>query len=328
MAGPGFRRTPGLYNRGMRIVSLISSGTEILFALGLGPHVLAVSHECDFPPSAQNLPRLTRSWIDSSCASSQIDAEVRRRLASGNSLYQIDAELLCRLQPELIVTQAQCDVCAVRLADVVDLVESRRELARSQIVALNPQSLGDVLADIGRIGGATDTQPAADALISQLRTRVTGVKRATSSLAESSRPSVVCIEWIEPLMTAGNWMPELIELAGGLSRLAVAGRHSDYVAWDAIRCLNPDVLLVAPCGFDLPRSQIEAANLAKLPGYAELRAVRGGRAFVLDGNAYLNRSGPRLVESVELLASLIHPELFGAPAGELAEERAWSRLSP
>jgi iron complex transport system substrate-binding protein len=310
----------------MRIVSLISSGTEILFALGLGPHVLAVSHECDFPPSTRNLPRLTRSWIDSSRASSQIDAEVRHRLASGNPLYEIDAELLCRLQPELIVTQAQCDVCAVRLADVVDLVESRRELARSQVVALNPQSLGDVLADIGRIGAAAHAQPAAGALISRLRTRVAAVEQATSSLAESSRPRVVCIEWIEPLMTAGNWTPELIELAGGSAGLAVAGRHSEYVSWDAIRRLNPEVLLVAPCGFDLARSQIEAANLAKLPGYGELRAVRDGRAWVLDGNAYLNRSGPRLVESLELLASLIHPELFGARADELAEGRAWSRL--
>ena len=325
----------------MRIVSLISSGTEILFALGLGPQVLAVSHECDFPRAAQKLPRLTRSLIDSSCASSQIDAEVRRRQGAGKSLYEIDAELLCRLEPELIVTQAQCDVCAVRLADVVELVESRSELAGSQIVALNPQSLGDVLADIGRVGAAAGVQSAADALVTRLRARVAAVEQATSSLVEISRPTVVCIEWVQPLMTAGNWTPELIGLAGGLSRLAVTGRHSEYVTWDAIRSLNSEVLLVAPCGFDLARSQIEAASLANLPGYPELRSVRGGRAFVLDGNAYLNRSGPRLVESLELLASLIHPELFGSGkygsglsgsglnderAGELAEGRAWSRL--
>ncbi len=314
----------------MRIVSLISSGTEILFALGLGPHVLAVSHECDFPPAARNLPRLTRSWIDSSRASSRIDAEVRRRLNAGMSLYEIDAERLCRLQPELIVTQAQCDVCAVRLADVALLVESRRELAGSTIVALNPQSLGDVLADIGRLGAAAGVQSAADALVTRLRARVAAVEQTMSSLAGNSRPTVVCIEWAEPLMPAGNWTPELIELAGGLSRLAVRDRHSEYVPWDAIRSLNPEVLLVAPCGFDLARSQIEAASLAKLPGYAELRAVRGGRAFVIDGNAYLNRSGPRLVESLELLASLIHPELFDEcarnRAGELAEGRAWARL--
>ncbi len=310
----------------MRIVSLISSGTEMLFALGLGPHVLAVSHECDHPPAARELPRLTRSLVDSSRTSSEIDADVKARQGGEQPLYALDAELLCRLRPELIVTQAQCDVCAVRLADVVDLVQSHPELKTTQVVTLNPQSLSDVLGDIRRVAAAADAEPAAAALVERLAGRVSDVERAVSVAA--TRPTVVCIEWVEPIMTAGNWTPELIALAGGRSILATPGRKSCYVPWDAIRAADPEVLLVAPCGFDLSRSEQEAARLSKLPGFRDLHAVRERRAFVLDGNAYLNRSGPRLVESLELLATLFHPRLLAAPTGELAEGRAWSPLRP
>ena len=311
----------------MRIVSLISSGTEILFALGLGRQVLGVSHECDYPPDVRGLPRLTRSWIDSSRASGQIDDEVKVRLAAGGSLYEIDAETLCRLRPDLIVTQAQCDVCAVRYADVVDLAQSRPELAGAKIVALNPHSLADVFGDIGRIAVATGAEAAAESVLARLRHSVSAIERATSELADSERPRVVCLEWCEPLMAAGNWTPQLIELAGGRSCLAGAGAASDYVAWEAVRAADPDVLLIAPCGFDLARSRIEAAALARLPGLADLAAIRSGRAFILDGNAYLNRSGPRLVDTLELLAGLLHSRRVSPLTGELAEGRAWARWS-
>jgi len=310
----------------MRIVSLISSGTEILFALGLGQRVVAVSHECDYPAAALELPRATRSWIDSSTPSGEIDQQVKHCLAAGQPLYDIHAEMLCRLAPDLIVTQAQCDVCAVRLADVVDLVGSRAELQSAQVLALNPQSLAELLSDICRVGNATGAADEASRLCMRLNERINRVSTTTACLPMADRPRVACLEWMLPLMAAGNWTPELIELAGGRSGLATPGRHTDYVAWNEIREFDPEVLLVAPCGFDLARSRREAELLGGLPGFAELGAVRAGRAFVIDGNAYLNRSGPRLVESVELLAYLIHPGRFAAPTGELAEGRAWSRL--
>jgi iron complex transport system substrate-binding protein len=310
----------------MRIVSLISSGTEILFALGLGELVVAVSHECDYPAAALKLPRATRSWIDSSSASDEIDQQVKHCLAAGQPLYEIHAQMLCRLAPDLIVTQAQCDVCAVRLADVVDLVRSRAELQSAQVLAVNPQSLAEVLSDVRCVGKATGAADEATRLCVRLNERINHVSATTANVRAAERPRVVCLEWIMPLMAAGNWTPELIELAGGRSGLATPGRHSDYVAWNAIREFDPEVLLVAPCGFDLARSRREAELLRGLPGFAELRAVRAGRTFVIDGNAYLNRSGPRLVESLELLAALIQPERFPAPAGELAEGRAWSHL--
>lgn len=310
----------------MRIVSLISSGTEILFALALGDQVLAVSHECDYPPIAATLPQATRSCIDSRLPSDQIDDQVKRRLELGQSLYEIDAELLCRMAPDLIVTQAQCDVCAVRFEEVQRLVHSRPELRLTRVLALNPQALDDVLTDICRIGQVCNAQAAAERFVRQLRTRVAAVARVTSELPEDSRPRVVCIEWVAPLMAAGNWMPEMIALAGGSPGLAIAGQHSGYCQWVEIQAFNPEVLFVAPCGFDLARSRQEAEQLRSLPSFANLSALRNGRAYVLDGNAYLNRSGPRLVESLELIAFLLHPRRFPPPTGELAEGRAWSRL--
>lgn len=287
----------------MRIVSLLSSSTEMLFALGLGEQVLAISHECDFPPAALGLPRATRALIDSSRTSGEIDEQVRSLTASGAALYAIDRDLVCRLAPDLIVTQAQCDVCAVRYQDVLDLVAAEPKLRHTRVLALNPASLGEILQDIQRVGDAAgvDTAPAYIAALQQRIDRV--------AARPPQRPRVVCLEWLDPLMTAGNWTPELIAVAGGESCLAENGRHSDYVAWPAVRACNPDVLLIALCGFDLARSQCEAARLWHLPGFAELSAVTGGRAYVLDGNAYLNRSGPRIVDTLEILAGLLRGQL-------------------
>ena len=294
-----------------RIASLISSGTEMLFALGLGDRVVAVSHECDYPPEARARPKATHSHIDSSQSSQLIDEQVARLSREGASLYGLNIELLCELRPDLIVTQAQCDVCAVRYADVIDLVHSQPALRTTRVVALNPQSLGDVLADITRLGQATGTEDAASNLVRSLDRRIAAVRDRCASLR--GLPKVVCIEWVEPLMAAGNWTPELIALAGGQSGLAKAGQHSEYCTWDSIVAYDPDVLLIAPCGFDLARSHVEAQRLLRMPGWSNLRAVRGGRAYVLDGNAYLNRSGPRLVESLEILAHLFHPQSFPPP---------------
>jgi iron complex transport system substrate-binding protein len=325
----------------MKIVSLLSSATEILFGLGLGEQVVAVSHECDYPPPATRLPRATRSLIDSTRPSQEIDQQVQRLMAAGETLYELDRDLILRLAPDLIVTQAQCDVCAVRYQDVVDFVHAEPRLASTQVVALLPSSVVDVLEDIRRVGRAAGQAEAGGQYAAALKERLMKIARRTGSAwpnakppragdpsdSTSPRPTIVCLEWTEPLMGAGNWTPELIELAGGVSCLAEWGRHSRYVEWAAVRETNPDVLIVAPCGFDLARSTTEAQRLFELPGFRELGAIRSGRTFVIDGNAYLNRSGPRLVETVELLAHLIRPEIFEPPTAELSEGRAWSRLT-
>ncbi|WP_254507233.1 cobalamin-binding protein [Anatilimnocola floriformis] len=292
----------------MRIVSLISSATEMLFALGLGAQVLAVSHECDWPPSANQLPRATRSRIDSAQSSQAIDEQVKQLLARGEPLYEIDEPLLRQLAPHLIITQAQCDVCAIRLADVLRLQSEAPELQHTRVLPLNPTSLEGVLADIARIGVATNTESAE--LIAGYRQRIATIVDRTASLTVAQRPRVLCIEWIEPLMPAGNWTPQLIEMAGGVSGLAVAGEHSRYSTWEEVAAFAPEIILVAPCGFDLPRTLSEAERLPRVPGWQQLPAVQHRRVFAIDGNALLNRSGPRLVESLELLAHLIQPQFF------------------
>lgn len=278
----------------------------MLFALGAAESVLAVSHECDYPFAARSLPRATFSRIDAALGSGAIDAEVRARFAAGEPLYGIDADLLRRLRPDLIVTQAQCDICAIRYDDVVAAVADSPELAGCEIVTLQPTSLADVLHDILRLGAALGRDEAAIAFVRSLQERLDRVRERVATTPE--RPRVVCLEWFEPLMAAGNWTPELIELAGGVSGLAAVGLHSEYIGWDLVRAFDPDVLLAAPCGFDLPRALAELPALTGRPGWNALKAVRAGRGYAVDGNAYFNRSGPRLVDTVELLAGLLHPD--------------------
>jgi iron complex transport system substrate-binding protein len=294
----------------MRIVSLLSSATEMLFALGLGEQLLAVSHECDWPPQARQLPRATRSRIDSRQSSLAIDLQVKQLLAAGEPLYEIDEPLLRKLAPDLIVTQAQCDVCAIRLADVLRLQAAAPELQHTRVLPLNPDSLEDVFADLARIGAATNTPTKAAALIAGYRARVATIVERTAKLTSGDRPRVLCIEWIEPLMPAGNWTPQLIEYAGGVSGLAVTGEHSHYATWDDVAAFDPQVIIVAPCGFDLPRTLHEAIQLPRVPVWQRLTAVQSGRVFAIDGNALLNRSGPRLIETLEVLAQLIQPQFF------------------
>ncbi len=311
----------------MRIVSLLSSATEILFAIGAGPDVVAISHECDYPPEATHLPRATRSIVDSTKPSQEIDDQVKRLMEAGEPLYEIDRDLIRSLQPDLIVTQAQCDVCAVKYQDVVDFVAGEPALAGTTVVALNPQHLNEILQDVSRIGRAANRVEHADQFKEQLATRQATIVALTASSPIQDRPRVVVVEWTEPLMAAGNWTPEVVQAAGGELLLAKAGQHSGYVTWHDIIGARPNVLIVAPCGFNLERSLIEAHRLINQPGYRDLPAVGMRRAFVVDGNAYLNRSGPRIIDSIEILAHLIRPDLFGPPEGELAEGQAWARLA-
>jgi iron complex transport system substrate-binding protein len=312
----------------LRIVSLLSSATEILFAIGAESEVVAISHECDYPPEATHLPRATRSLIDSSRSSQDIDDQVKQRLQAGDSLYEIDRDLIRELAPDLIVTQAQCDVCAVRYQDVVDFVAAERTLAATNVLALNPRSLMQIFEDVLLVGQAARRSDAAARFENQLLQRYGQIAR-TSSKSESprnERSRVAILEWTEPLMGAGNWTPELVEAAGGHPLLGISGQHSTYIGWAEIVAARPEILIIAPCGFNLDRSLIEARRLMELPGYRDLPAVAYDRAFVIDGNAYLNRSGPRIVDTLEILAHLIQPELFAPPEGELAEGQAWMRL--
>lgn len=294
-----------------RIVSLLSSATEILFGLGAGERVVGVGHECDWPPEANTRPRVTRSWIDSQQTSGDIDQQVKQRFAEGLPLYEVDAEQLAQLSPDLIVTQAQCDVCAVRYEDVVALVQRSPALRGTKIVALQPETFADIFQDILRVGAATGASAEAAGFVARLQARVAEVQARTAGLA---RPRTVCIEWIEPLMLAANWTPTLIELAGGTAGLVQANAHSTYADWQQVVDYDPEVLLISPCGFDLERSRSEAQALLKLPRWNDLAAVRQGRVTLIDGNAYLNRSGPRIVDSLEIVAHAVHPDAFPAPS--------------
>ncbi len=289
----------------MRIVSLLPAATEMVCGIGLRTQLVGVSHECNWPPGLEGLPRMTRSRIDSSADSAAIDAQVKRLAASGEAMYEVADDLLAALRPDLIVTQAQCDVCAVSLASVQDVVAARPELSHTHVLALNPRSLSEVFADIERIGAAAGASEASRAYADALRARVEAVRETVRQEARTPRPRVVVIEWVEPLMAAGNWTPELVEIAGGDYGLATAGRHSPYVAWEEIVAFTPEALVIAPCGFDLARSELEAERLTRLPGWRQLPAVVHKNAAVIDGDAYLNRPGPRLVESLELLHGLI-----------------------
>jgi iron complex transport system substrate-binding protein len=295
----------------MRIVSLLSSATEILFAVGAGDQVIGIGHECDWPPEATFRPRVTRSWIDSSLPSDDIDRQVRARMADGLPLYEVDGQQLTDLAPDLIVTQAQCDVCAVRYEDVVALVERVPSLRATRIVALEPQTLEDIFTDVLRVGVAVDRPSSAEKFVRHLRERVAAVSRRANQI---KRPRTVCIEWTQPLMLAANWTPTLIELAGGEAGLVTANAHSTYATWEALVAYDPEVLLISPCGFALERSRHEMQRLLTLPGWRQVSAVRAGRVALIDGNAYLSRSGPRIVDSLEIVAHAINPAIHPAPA--------------
>lgn len=297
-----------------RIASLLACSTEILFLLGLGDRVVAVSHECDHPAEAAARPRVTTVNLDASSPSTDIDAAVRDMTSRGEPLYTIDVERLSALRPDLIVTQSHCDVCAISLNDVLGAVARVESLRGCQVVSMNPNRVGDVLTDIRRIAQAAGVASRGDEVVEALSVRLDHVRRMGAAIAPSDRPRVLCVEWIDPLMVAANWMPELVEWSGGRCPLTRAGDRSGYTPWNDVLQFDPQVIVIAPCGFELARSRREAIMLQRLTGWAGLSAVRHGRIWAADGNAYFNRSGPRLVDSLEMLAHAVHPERFARPA--------------
>jgi iron complex transport system substrate-binding protein len=285
-----------------RIVSLLPAATEMICGAGLRDALVGVSHECNWPPGFEGLPRLTRSRIDCSADSGAIDEQVKALFAVGEPLYEVDVAQLAALEPTLIITQSQCDVCAVSYVSVAEAAASTPALAGCELLALNPRTLGEVIADVERIGAAAGALDSARAFADSLRCRVAAIAARTAGRT-GPRPRVLVIEWIEPLMIAGNWTPELVALAGGAYGLASVGSHSPYVAWQAVIDFAPGVLFIAPCGFNLARSERESRRLADLPHWRDLPAVRDGQVHVVDGDAYFNRPGPRLVDSLELLSN-------------------------
>jgi len=291
----------------LRIVSLLPSATEIVCALGAADQLVGVSHECDYPPEIRGLPTLTRPKIRVDATSAAIDRDVRALVAQGLSVYEIDVERLRALAPDVIVTQQQCEVCAVSFSEVE--AAARRALDREPvIVSLTPLTLGDVWEDIGRVAAALGRAERARAVIDDAQARLAAVRARTAGLP---RPVVACVEWLEPPMTAANWIPEMVEIAGGAYPFATAGAHSTTTSWEALVSAAPEVVVLMPCGFTIAQTRRELAALVARAEWRALPAVRAGRASVVDGNAYFNRPGPRLVDSTELLARLVQPAAGG-----------------
>lgn len=284
---------------------MLPSATEIVAALGFADRLVGRSHECDFPPEVKRLPAVTASKLDAEGTSYAIDQRLKSIVQEGLAVYRVDGELLRRLAPDVIVTQDQCDVCAVSLKDVEAAVCAWTDHA-ARIVSLAPGRLADVWADLKRVAEALGAPERGVALVGTIEARVAAV--AERAAAAADRPRIACIEWIEPLMAAGNWMPELVALAGGVNLFGEAGAHSPWLDWRDLRDADPDAILVAPCGFDIARSRRDLPALETLPGWAALSAVRAGRVCIADGNQYFNRPGPRLVESLEILAEILHPD--------------------
>lgn len=288
----------------MRIVSLVPNGTEILFALGLGDRVVGVSHECDFPEEARTRPILTGSALTPGMSAAEIDRAVSAQVGSGLSLYTLDEERIAALAPDLIVTQELCPVCAVSTAQVGEAVRPLPHCP--DLLSLDPKTLADVFADIRRVGEATGTAEAADALLRDLAARLEAVEKRVARRPLGSRPRVLALEWLDPAFSAGHWIPEMIQRAGGTDAIAAPGDPSRRLSWDEVAALDPDLIVVMPCGFDEEGARGELAKMDGRPEWKSLRAVREGRVTAVDANGCFSRPGPRLVDGTERLAQIFH----------------------
>jgi iron complex transport system substrate-binding protein len=300
-------------------VSLLPSATEIVYALGLGERLVGVTHECDYPEAARGKPQLTSSALPSAANSAEIDRHVRASLHSGSSLYALDAGALERLAPDLIITQELCAVCAVSYEIVARA--ARRLTSDPRIVSLEPSSLEDVFANIATLGELTGASDAATEVVGGLRARIAALQAHVARQC-GPRPRVLVLEWSDPPMSGGHWTPDLARLAGGECVLGNPGANSRVLAWEAIASADPDVVIVAPCGYGLEATLAAATELEAQPLWRSLRAVRDGRAYALDGNAYVNRPGPRLVDTAELFTSILFGEPYGAARDEPRAFRA------
>ncbi|MBW6524043.1 ABC transporter substrate-binding protein [Sphingomonas sp. RHCKR47] len=286
----------------LRVVSLLPSATEIAVAVGLGEQLLGRSHECDFPRFVGDLPVLTSTKLEKGLTSLEIDVRVQEIVRQGLSVYAVDTERLRAIRPDVILTQSQCAVCAVTPAD---LVEALNQWTGTQpvLVSLAPDDLSDVWGDFARVGEATGREAEAAAAVALLKERMAALEARVAASGE--RPTVASIEWTQPLMAAGNWVPELVRIAGGEPLFAAAGQHSPWLEWDALAEADPDVIVIMPCGYQIPQTMGELGPVVNHPRWRDLKAVRENRVFVADGHHFFNRPGPRLVESAEILAACI-----------------------
>jgi iron complex transport system substrate-binding protein len=287
----------------VRIVSLVPSATELLFALGLGDEVTAVTHECDYPPEARDRPRVTRDVIRPGLDAAQIDAAVRELTEQGQAIYELDEPALSRLQPDLIVTQALCAVCAVSYEDV-KVLAARLE-SNPQVVSLDPHTLGEVLGDVRTLAEATDARDAGVDFVQDAASRIDRIKLAVRA---AEPVSVAALEWLDPVYTAGHWTPQLIEYAGGLDLLGMPGEHSERRGWEEVAAAEPEVVVVMPCGYDAERAAEEAYDYAD-----ELETLGARRVVAVDASAYFSRPGPRLIDGLELMAHILHPDRVPEP---------------
>jgi iron complex transport system substrate-binding protein len=298
----------------MRIVSLVPSATEMLFALGLGEDIVGVTHECDYPPGALSLPKVTRDVLPTGLSAAEIDAAVKERTLAGESIYQLDADALHELEPDLIVTQALCSVCAVSYDDVRAIADEID--TQPIVVSLDPHTVGEVLGDARTLAQATDTKDAAVDLVREASARIDRVRLLTRTARR--RPRVVALEWLDPPFAAGHWTPQLIEFAGGDDMLGLPGENSAQTTWEEVAAVEPDVVIVMPCGYDAEIAHREAEMHRD-----QLAAVGAGEVIAVDASAYYSRPGPRIIDGLELLAHILHPELVpnpGPPARALTVE--------
>ena len=300
----------------MRICSFLPSATEIVYLLGLGESLFGVSHECDFPDAARSKPVVVRSRVDmSEMSSAEIDAAVTDMMMRGENIYAVDEDALAAARPDLVITQQLCEVCAVSFEDVQDA--AARLDSPPEILSLDPHSVDDVIEDVLRVGRVAGAESAAHVAAFNMRSRLDGVKRALAGVSE--KPRVACVEWMSPVMVAGHWVPEMVELAGGTDALAEPGAPSARVEFERVAEAEPDAVILMPCGMDAAQARAEFDALPDRERWESLDAFKNGRAWAVDSGALFSRSGPRLVDGVELMASLLHPDEFNAEAQRGAE---------
>jgi iron complex transport system substrate-binding protein len=293
----------------MRIVSLVPSATELLFALGLGDNVVAVTHECDYPPAAETLPQITRSVVPAGLSAAEIDTAVRERTGRGEALYELDSDTLAELDVDLIVTQALCEVCAVSFDDVRAVADELP--TKPDVISLDPSTVGEVMADIPRLAEAAGDPEAGEVLAEEAAGRIDAVGDAVEGAA---RPRVAALEWLDPVYVGGHWVPQMIELAGGEDVLGLAGERSRVVDWAELAAAGPDVVISMPCGYYAERAAQETME------QSERLAALAARVVAVDAAAYFSRPGPRLVDGIELLAHLLHPERVDPPGSRRSIE--------
>jgi iron complex transport system substrate-binding protein len=290
-----------------RIISLLPAATEIVCALGLEKNLVGRSHECDYPLSVKQLPVCSEANFPDGLSSADIDKKVKELLSDALSVYTVIREKIKELNPDVVITQAQCEVCAVSLKEVEEALENYLD-KQAHIVSLEPNSLEDIFDNIRQVAAALNLVETGNQLIEDLQERVDIIRHKLKFI--DNKPTVACIEWLEPMMVSGNWVPELVSIAGGQSILAEAGKHSPFIQWDDIRIQDPEIIIVMPCGFSIERTMREINLLLELPGFADLRAIKNDRLYIADGNQYFNRPGPRIVDSIEILAEIINPKQF------------------